>query len=118
MAVLIRLYQVVLITAAFVVLAACLINIRSAIYLVIFAIPIALLILFTVLTVEFSPDALPRGELESLLGLKRDGVLQRHAVRIGPRRTWPSAAGPSTPFDTPLDRLVRAKRTLPRGRGV
>jgi energy-coupling factor transporter transmembrane protein EcfT len=118
---LIRLYQLVLITATIIVATALLVSVVSGVplvilfHLVIFAIPLLLLILFTVLTVEFTPDAVSRGELEGLVGLKRDGVLQRHAARIGPRRSRSAVTGPAAPSDTPLDRLVRAKRALPPG---
>jgi hypothetical protein len=115
---LIRLYQLLLVTAAVVVVGGCLVSFTAAAHLVILAIPIVLLIVFTVLTVEFTPDAESRGELESLIGLKRGGVFLRHAARIGPRRTRPAAPRSSTPSDTPLDHLVRAKRDVFPGRGA
>ena len=115
---LIRIYKVVLVITTVLVFGACLLSIESAAHLVVFAIPLVLLVFFAVLNVEFTPDAESRGELECLVGMKRGGVLLRHAAHIGPRWTRTmTPSDPSSPTDSSLDRLVRAKRALPADQG-
>jgi hypothetical protein len=114
MRILFRLYLLLLISASVGVLAGCLVCVAPTVHLVFITIPLVLLVLFVVLTVEFSPDAESRGELESLLGLKRGGVLLRHAGRVGARRSRTGGSrNPSSQSDSALDRLVGVKRSLP-----